>query len=35
MNRNLKKIFGAHAEMKQGIPEFRSILGKKFDDTIN
>lgn len=35
MNKNLKKIFGAHAEMKQGIPEFRSILGKKFDDTIN
>ena len=35
MNKNLSKIFGSHAEMKQGIPEFRSLLGTKFDDTIN
>lgn len=35
MNRNLKKIFGNQAEMKEGIPEFRSLLGKKFDDTVN
>ena len=35
MNRNLKKIFGPHAEMNEGIPEFRSILGNKFDDTVN
>ena len=35
MNRNLVKIFGPHAEMKQGIPEFRSLMGKKFDDTVN
>lgn len=35
MNRNLKKIFGDIAEMKEGIPEFRSLLGKKFDDTVN
>jgi hypothetical protein len=35
MNKNLSKIFGSHAEMKQGLPEFRSLLGTKFDDTIN
>jgi hypothetical protein len=35
MNSNLKKIFGPQAEMKEGIPEFRSLMGKKFDDTIN
>ena len=35
MNRNLVKIFGPQAEMKQGIPEFRSLMGKKFDDTAN
>jgi hypothetical protein len=35
MNKNLSKIFGSHAEMKQGIPEFRSLPGTKFDDTIN
>jgi len=35
MNKNLKKIFGELAEMKEGIPEFRSLLGKKFDDTKN
>lgn len=35
MNSNLKKIFGAHAEMKEGIPEFRSLMGRKFDDTVN
>lgn len=35
MNRNLKKIFGNNAEMKQGIPEFRSLMGTKFDDSIN
>lgn len=35
MNRNLKKIFGDIAEMKEGIPEFRSLLGTKFDDMVN
>ena len=35
MNKNLKKIFGEKAEMKQGIPEFRSLMGTKFDDSIN
>ncbi len=35
MNKNLKRVFGDHAEMKTGIPEFRSIMGTKFDDTIN
>ncbi len=35
MNKNLKKIFGSNAEMKNGIPEFRSLMGTKFDDTIN
>ncbi len=35
MNKNLKKVFGHNAEMKNGIPEFRSLMGKKFDDTIN
>lgn len=34
-NKTLKRIFGVHAEMNQGIPEFRSITGQKFDDTIN
>ena len=35
MNKNLKKVFGDIAEMKNGIPEFRSLLGKKFEDTVN
>ncbi len=35
MNKNLTKIFGATAEMKLGKPEFRTITGQKFDDTIN
>ena len=35
MNKNLKKIFGEIAEMKEGIPEFRTLLGTKFDDSIN
>ena len=35
LNRNLIKIFGSHAEMKQEIPEFRSLMGNKFDDTVN
>jgi hypothetical protein len=35
MNRNLKKIFGDKAEMKEAMPEFRSVLGTKFDDTVN
>ena len=34
-NKNLAKIFGKHAEMKQGIAEFRSLLGTKFDNTVN
>lgn len=35
MNKTLKKIFGDKAEMKEGIPEFRSLMGTKFDDSIN
>ncbi|HMK25147.1 MAG TPA: hypothetical protein VK483_03890 [Chitinophagaceae bacterium] len=35
MNKNLKNIFGEKAEMKEGIPEFRSLMGTKFDDSIN
>lgn len=35
MNKTLKKVFGEKAEMKEGIPEFRSILGNKPDDMIN
>jgi hypothetical protein len=35
MNKTLSKVFGAHAEMKQGLPEFRSLMGTKFDDTVN
>ncbi|MGQ0738336.1 MAG: hypothetical protein ACT4OJ_04685 [Bacteroidota bacterium] len=35
MNRNLKRIFGDKAEMKESIPEFPFIMGNKFDDTIN
>ena len=35
MNKNLTKIFGPDAEMKQGIHEFRSLLGTKFDDSAN
>ena len=35
MNKHLKRIFGDHAEMKEGYPEFRSITGQKLDDTIN
>lgn len=35
MNRNLKRIFGDKAEMKEGIPEFRSLFGDKMDDTVN
>lgn len=34
-NMALKRIFGAHTEMIQGIPEFRSITGQKFGDTMN
>jgi len=35
MNKNLVKIFGSNSEMKQGIPEFKSLTGNKFDDTVN
>lgn len=35
MNKNLSEIFGKNAEMKQGIPEFRPLMGTKFDDTIH
>jgi hypothetical protein len=35
MNKNLARIFGPHAAMKQGIPEFRSLMGTRFDDTVN
>jgi hypothetical protein len=35
MNRNLKNIFGPPAEMKEGMPEFRSITGQKFNNTVN
>ena len=35
MNKNLKKVFGDKAEMKNGIPEFRSLMGTKFDDMVN
>jgi len=35
MNKNLVRIFGPHAEMKEGIPGFRSIPGTRFDDTVN
>ncbi len=35
MNRNLKKIFGDKAEMVEGLPEFRSLTGQQFDDTVN
>lgn len=35
MNRNLTKIFGPTAEMKQGIHEFRSLPGIEFDDSVN
>jgi hypothetical protein len=35
MNNLLVKTFGAHAEMKEGIPEFKNLMGNKFDDTIN
>ena len=35
MNKNLAKIFGPNAEMKQGIPECKSLPGDKFDDTVN
>ena len=35
MNKNLKKIFGDKSEMKEGIPEFRSLMGTRFDDSIN
>lgn len=35
MNKTLKRIFGANAEMKQGIPEFRSIMGTESDKSIN
>lgn len=35
MNKNLRKIFGDNAAMKNGMPEFRSLLGTKFDDTVN
>jgi hypothetical protein len=35
MNKNLTKIFGPNAEMKEGKPEFRTITGQKSDDTVN
>ncbi len=35
MNRNLSGIFGPQAAMKEGIPEFRSMMGNKFDDSVN
>ncbi len=35
INGTLKKIFGPHAEMKEGMPELRSPLGNKFDNTVN
>lgn len=35
MNNTLKKVFGEMAEMKEGMPEFLSILGNKRDDVIN
>ena len=35
MNKNLERIFGSHAMMKQGIPEFRTLMGVKSDNTIN
>ena len=35
MNKNLKRIFGDKAEIKEEIPEFRSLMGTKFDDRIN
>lgn len=35
MNKNLKKIFGPNAEMKEGIPEIKNLLGNNFDTTIN
>lgn len=35
MNKNLKKIFGDNGEMKNGMPEFRSLMKTKFDDTLN
>ena|SRR5687767_8044453 len=35
MNKNLERIFGSHAMMRQGIPEFRSLLGVKPGNTIN
>ena len=35
MNRNLVRVFGPHAEMKKGKTEIRSLMGNKFDDSIN
>jgi len=35
MNRNLINIFGKGAEMKEGMPKYRSLLGSEFDDTVN
>lgn len=35
MNKNLIRIFGQQAKMKNGMPEFRSITGNKFDNTVN
>lgn len=35
MNKTLKKIFGDKAVMKEGMPEFRSLMGAKFDDSVN
>ena len=35
MNKNLKMVFGAHAEMKEAKFEIRPLGGKKMDDSIN
>jgi hypothetical protein len=35
MNKTLVRVFGPNAEMKRGIPEIRSLMGNKFDDTVN
>src|SRR5688572_18848278 len=35
MNRNLISIFGKEAEMKEGMPKYRSLLGSEYDDTVN
>src|SRR5688572_16505116 len=35
MNKNLMRIFGKEAEMKPGMPEVRTLDGKKLDGTVN